>query len=213
VDRVHVLIRRAGAADRASGEIGAPGVAGVLDVPHGNEEARRRFARAGQFPIDALWWTGGADAAPVPEPFTSDLAFAVETHIGWDAPGSDAADPDDAVKQISFLHASEGTSLDEFRSHYRDHVGVARAHMPALWQYRQHDVIDVIGPERAIGAGIVAISELWFRSTDDFLHRYFASPADEAEFRSHEGFLDLSKAFSFVCSSRTLGREPAPDTS
>ena len=37
-------------------------------------------------------------------------------------------------------HASAGTPLDEFRSHYRDHVDVARRHMPALWQYRQHDV-------------------------------------------------------------------------
>ena len=103
-------------------------------------------------------------------------------------------------------------ALDEFRSHYRDHVEVARRHMPALWQYRQHDVIDVHGAQRDVGAGIVAVSELWFRSVDDFLHRYFASPQDEAEFRSHEGFLDLAKAFSFVCSSHVArnqeGRKP-----
>ena len=199
-----MLTRRPGAPDRPVDH----GV-GVLDVPHANDEARRRFARVGQFPIDALWWTNGVTSAPVPEPFTSGLEFTVEPHIGWDAPANDDVDLDDVVKQVSFLHASEGTPLDEFRAHYRDHVEVARTHMPALWQYRQNDVVDVTGAQPAIGAGIVAISELWFRSTDDFLHRYFASPADEAEFRSHEGFLDLPKAFSFVCSPRALGYEPA----
>lgn len=197
-----MLTRRPGAPDRPLDH-----AVGELDVPHANDEARRRFARAGQFPIDALWWTDGVAAPPVPEPFTSGLEFIVEVHLGWDAPGTQAVDADDVVKQVSFLHASAGTPLDEFRAHYRDHVQVARTHMPALWQYRQNDVVEVRGAQRAIGAGVVAISELWFRSTDDFLHRYFASPADEAEFRSHEGFLDLPKAFSFVCSSHALRHE------
>jgi hypothetical protein len=177
--------------------------AGVLDLPHPDAGARARFARPGLFPVDALWWTDG-DTAP-PASLLTALELTVETHVGWVA---DAADVDvdvaDAVKQVSFLHASAGTPLDEFRAHYRDHVEVARRHMPALWQYRQHDVVGVRGPNAEVGAGVVAVSELWFRSTDDFLHRYFASAEDEAEFRSHEGFLDLPKAFSFVCASHAF---------
>ncbi len=155
------------------------------------------------------------DAGSAPRPsatlgraFCTDLELTVETHVGWDGT-DDGVDVEDAVKQVSFLHASAGTSLDEFRAHYRDHVGVARRHMPALWRYRQHDVVSVQGPNAEIGGGVVAISELWFRSTDDFLHRYFASPEDEAEFRSHEGFLDLPRAFSFVCASHTFRDERA----
>jgi hypothetical protein len=177
-----------------------------LDLPHADDQARARFSRPGLLPVDALLWSDGDAPGAVPEEFVSDLELTVETHVGWVATDASHADPDDAVKQVSFLHASAGTPLDEFRSHYRDHVDVARRHMPALWQYRQHDVVDVRGARRNLGAGIVAVSELWFQSVDDFLHRYFASPEDEAEFRSHEGFLDLTKAFSFVCSSHALGR-------
>jgi hypothetical protein len=222
VKRVQVLTRQAGVTDpqleRAFAGVGSSRVSGtaaqrtqdggLLDLPHPHADARRRFSRPGLFAVDALWWTDGASAPPLPDVIGADLAFTVESHLGWGATDADDVDVDDVVKQVSFLHASEGTPLDKFRSHYRDHVEVARAHMPALWQYRQNDVVAVSGAQRAIGAGVVAISELWFRSTDDFLHRYFASPADEAEFRSHEGFLDLPKAFSFVCSSHALGPEP-----
>ena len=203
VRRVEVLTRTPGAPDLQVGRD-----RGVLDLPHPDADVRHRFSRPGLFAVDALWWTDGAIASPPSERLAVDLEFTVETHVGWDATDTDDVDPDDVVKQVSFLHASEGTSLDEFRAHYRDHVEVARTHMPALWQYRQNDVVDVSGAQRATGAGVVAISELWFRSTDDFLHRYFASPAAQAEFRSHEGFLDLPKAFSFVCSSHALGDEP-----
>jgi hypothetical protein len=186
---------------------GMPGPGGILDLPHPHDGARARFSRPGLFPVDALGWTDASVAAAPPDVFRgalrTDLELTVETHVGWEGE-DDVVDVDDAVKQVSFLHASAGTSLDEFREHYRDHVGVARRHMPALWRYRQHDVVSVQGPNAEIGAGVVAISELWFRSTDDFRHRYFASPEDEAEFRSHEGFLDLPRAFSFVCASHTL---------
>jgi hypothetical protein len=212
VQRVQVLTGRDGDAGRSIARdlpTVIPSFTGptdaVLDLPHADDQARSRFSRPGLLPVDALWWSDGDASGMAPEPFVTDLELTVETHVGWVGADVGDADPDDAVKQVSFLHASAGTPLDEFRSHYRDHVGVARRHMPALWQYRQHDVIDVGGAQRDVGAGIVAVSELWFRSVDDFVHRYFASPQDEAEFRSHEGFLDLAKAFSFVCSSHALG--------
>jgi hypothetical protein len=169
----------------------------IIDVPHRDPTARARFSRPGPFPIDALVWA--RDAAHVPHAATP--TFTLEEHVGWLAPEGDGADPDDVVKQVSFLRAAEGYGETEFREHYRHHVGVARRHMPSLWQYVQYDVTGVAGRDPATvraASGIVAVSVLWFRSVDDFLHRYFASPEDEAEFRSHEGFLDLRGAFTFV---------------
>ena len=168
----------------------------IIDVPHANAAARAKFARPGPFPVAALQWRPGEEP-----PSTGPLTFTVAEHVGWLATDAEGADPGDVVKQVSFLHASADVTIDEFRSHYRDHVEVARRHMPTLWQYVQYDVIGVDGAERdavRAASGIVAVSVLWFRSTSDFLERYFASPQDEAEFRSHEGFLDLSKAFTFV---------------
>jgi hypothetical protein len=187
----------------------SPGAAGVsadiVDEPHTNAAARAKFSRPGPFPVAALQWRSANDL-----PGAAPLTFTLTEHIGWLAPGAGDADPADVVKQVSFLQASRGVTVDEFRSHYRDHVDVARRHMPTLWQYVQYDVTGVEGPDPATvraAQGIVAVSVLWFRSTADFLERYFASPEDEAEFRSHEGFLDLSKAFTFVAGVH-LSREP-----
>jgi hypothetical protein len=168
----------------------------IIDVPHANAAARAKFARPGPFPVTGLQWRPGDEP-----PSTGPLTFTVAEHVGWLADDVEGADAADVVKQVSFLHASADVTIDEFRHHYRHHVEVARRHMPTLWQYVQYDVIGVDGAERGAvraASGIVAVSVLWFRSTDDFLERYFASPEDEAEFRSQEGFLDLSKAFTFV---------------
>jgi hypothetical protein len=169
-------------------------VGAIVDVPHPHEEARRRFGRRTQFPAAALAWT----PAPV---VGAGLAFALDEHVGWLAPDGDDPDPTDVVKQVSFLHKADDYDLDRFRRHYRHHVEVARRHMHTLWQYVQYDVVAVEGSAAAEGTGIVAVSVLWFRSTDDFLHRYFASPQDQADFQAEEGFLDLPKAFSFVVTS------------
>jgi hypothetical protein len=175
----------------------------VVDLPHASEHARARFARPGLFPVDALLWTLGE---PVSNPSLVDVfavgpEFDLDVHMGWQPGDVDDVDASDVVKQVSFLHATEGMPIDEFREHYRAHVEVARRHMPALWQYVQNDVVAVTTNGHEAADGVVAISELWFRTTADFMNRYFASPEDEAEFRSHEGFLELPKAFSFVCSS------------
>jgi hypothetical protein len=170
----------------------------IVDVPHANASVRERFSRPGPFAIDALVWASAA--APATDVATT-LTFTLEEHVGWPAPDDDDADPGEVVKQVSFLRAADGYGEAEFRVCYRHHVAVARRHMPTLWQYVQYDVTGVAGPDPATvraATGIVAVSVLWFRTTDDFLHRYFASPQDAIEFRSHEGFLDLSGAFTFV---------------
>jgi hypothetical protein len=180
-----------------------PTGAAIVDVPHPDARARGKFARPGPFTVGSLVWT--ADAPQRPGGHGGPI-FGLREHVGWLAGDADRVDPSDVVKQVSFLHASRTVDAGEFREHYRHHVEVARRHMPALWQYVQYDVTDIdathADADRSGAAdGIVAVSVLWFRSTDDFLHRYFASPEDEAEFRSQEGFLDLSKAFTFVGTS------------
>ncbi len=171
------------------------GAPALLDLAHPHEEARRRFGRRTAFPAAALAWTSGAQLG------TGGPSFVLAEHVGWLATDAASADPLDVVKQVSFLHKSDTVDIDGFRSHYRHHVEVARRHMHTLWQYVQYDVIDIDGPRADVATGIVAVSVLWFRSTDDFLNRYFASPEDQIQFQSEEGFLDLAKAFSFVVTS------------
>jgi hypothetical protein len=188
--------------DGSSSDDAVPGGdVGIVDVPHPDPSARARFARPGPFRIDALrWWRGAPDVPPVAG--GASLVFELVEHVGWLADASDGVDPSDVVKQVSFLHAAGGVTSEEFRTHYRHHVQVARRHMPSLWQYVQYDVESVRGTVGSgASSGIVAVSVLWFRSTDDFLNRYFASPEDQAAFRAQETFLDLSKAFTFVASS------------
>lgn len=173
-----------------------------VDVSHEDPAVRGRFGRGGPVPFDAA--VLGSGVAWVIARLGSPAAvatFAVEEHVGWLAdPGrrQPGVDPAEVVKQVSFLYPGAGFGASEFRGHYRRHVDVARRHMPSLWQYVQNDVVSVTGPAAGACAGIVAISELWFAGADDFLHRYFPSAEDEAAFRSHEGFLDLSRAFSLV---------------
>jgi len=172
----------------------------VIDLPHHRPEVRDRFSRR-PFPVDALVWLGAGQEVPDPvqADYQESFRLSVDTHLGWRPPVTEPADPTSIVKQVSFLAAAEGYGQDRFRAHYRHHVEVAGRHMPALWQYVQNDVVASTASAEAAKA-IVAVSELWF-AEDDFLHHYFPSPEDQAEFSSHEDFLDLTKALSFVATS------------
>jgi len=172
----------------------------VVDLPHGDPGARVRFGR--HRPVDAVGWcTPGASLpAGLADRYDEWFRLRCTAHVGWRPAEGDEPDPLDVVKQVSFLVAADGYGEERFRAHYRHHVDVARRHMPALWQYVQNDVVDVSdGTEGA--AGIVAVSELWFGSTDDFLHRYFPSEEDAEQLRAHEDFLDLTRASSFIATS------------
>jgi hypothetical protein len=177
----------------------------VLDLPHRSLDARFLFGRRAPIVIDALAWLEQGARLPT----TWEIAFrerfrlTLRAHLGWRPPTDDDPDPLDVVKQVSFLHASAGTDDETFRAHYRHHVDVAGRHMPALWQYVQNDVVDASG-DAAPAEGVVAVSELWFRTTDDFLNRYFPSEEDRRAFSAQEGFLDLTQATSFVCTSHRL---------
>jgi hypothetical protein len=179
----------------------------ALDLPHRDRAVRDRFARQGAFAVDALLWQRGttASAAAHPQALLAALTFTLRPHLGWWNEDSAIDDQADIVRQVSFLVASDGYDRADFEKHYRHHVDVARRHMPSLWRYVQNDVVAVAGPQAQAAEGIVAVSELWFRRSDDFLHRYFASAQDAEEFRSHEGFLDLSRAFSFIAERHREG--------
>ena len=173
-----------------------------LDLPHPSASARARFDFEFPITIDALAWLPVGEAMPAAwaKIFEESFRYTVAETVGWPAGSSDEGAPDDVVKQVSFLHGSEGYSLEAFRSHYRDHVGVAKKYMPALWQYVQNDV-EAIHGDAPEAKGVLAISELWFRTTGDFVDRYFPSEEDQRAFSSHEDFLDLRFATSFVCAS------------
>lgn len=186
---------------------GSTGGSEVIDTGHPDDAVRAKFRRPGPFPMVALRWTGtgtGTGGAGTPEPAPSRGPwFDLVEHVGWLAPPGEVASTDaaDVVKQVSFLHASDGVTASEFRAHYRDHVALARRLMPSLWQYLQYDVQVIGGDRAALASGVVAVSVLWFKTTADFLHRYFLTPDDAEEFRSHEGFLDLTRAVTFVGTS------------
>ena len=177
----------------------------VLDLPHSNQDARHLFGRKMPISVDALAWLPTGDALPISwsEAYAERFRLNVRDHVAWRPPADESADAPDIVKQVSFLHASTGTDQETFRDHYRRHVELARRHMPALWQYIQNDVEAAKG-DATQAVGVVAVSELWFRTTDDFLNRYFPSEADQQEFSAQEGFLDLTQATSFICSSHRL---------
>ena len=209
-----ILERRAGADEEslAPGELAVPVVVtadasmSVLDLPHRNPDARDLFGRKAPIAIDALAWLSAGEALPGAwaEVYDERFRLSLESHLGWRPPLDGPADPLDVVKQVSFLHASAGTDDETFRAHYRHHVEVARRHMPALWQYMQNDVLGAEG-DAASAEGVMAVSELWFHSTDDFLNRYFPSEEDRRAFSAQEGFLDLSQATSFICTSHRVG--------
>ena len=159
-------------------------------------EARARFDF--DFRSRSTPWPGWASANLCPPNGLSSTSRLIHgsSKVGWSAPAEDEALPDDVVKQVSFLHGTEGYSLDAFLDHYR--VGVANKNMPALWQYIQNDVEAIVADARGRGARDL---ELGFRTTDDFVNRYFPSEADQRAFSAHEDFLDLRFATSFVCAS------------
>jgi hypothetical protein len=148
-------------------------------------------AGAGDDPVPA-WWSVVAGVAEL------SAAFVTTPHHAW---GSFEAGP--GVAQISLLRAAEGYDLDTFRASYRAHVELAREHMPSVVRYVQHDVDAVHGD----GAdGVLAISELRFASTDDFVDRYWATPESPETFRAHEPWLSRKGTLSLFATERITSR-------
>jgi len=180
---------------------GDPAAGVVLDLPHPDPGALHRFPRRRRIPVDGLVWL--PEGAPLPPDlaptFVEDWRLTVETHTGWRPDPSDTPGPGAVVKQVSFLAPADGYATERFRRHYRDHVALARRLMPTVLQYAQNDVVASTA-RTAATQEVVAVSELWFR-LPDFLGAHFRSDAEGDEFRSHEGFLDLTKAVTVAVAS------------
>jgi hypothetical protein len=189
----------------------------VLDVVRADAPVRssRRIwpERPAIHAVVSRWHRGDGGAAPAddgPPPFpavpgvTALWTFAVTEHVGIER-ARDRPDgtPTPGLKHVSLLAAAVPRA--EFRAAYRHHVELVREHLPLVWRYVQNDV------ERTAGARageLVAISELSYRSDADYERRWAYGAEGEAEFRSHEGFLDLPRTVTAICTEHVL-RAPA----
>ncbi|NLE78213.1 MAG: hypothetical protein GX610_01295 [Rhodococcus sp.] len=127
-------------------------------------------------------------------------SFAVDEHIGIERT-NDWPDgtPTPGLKHISLLCGTCPT--DEFRVAYRHHVELVHEHLPTMWRYVQNDIESATG-DRA--DEFAAISELSYRTHDDYERRWRYGAAGEVGFRSHEGFLDLPKTVTLMCTEHIL---------
>lgn len=162
-------------------------------------------------PIDAIlsrWYHDDDPPRPVPSPgvgaslgaATALWSFTVNEHIGIDRT-RDWPDgtPTPGLKHISLLCGTCPT--EEFRAAYRHHVELVHEHLRTMWRYVQNDIESATG-DRA--DEFAAISELSYRTHDDYERRWHHGTAGEAEFRSHEGFLDLPKTVTLMCTEHIL---------
>jgi hypothetical protein len=131
--------------------------------------------------------------------------FAVTEHVGIERT-RDWPDgtPTPGLKHVSLLCPTVPTP--EFRAAYRHHVELVHEHLPLMWRYVQNDV-DAGGGPRV--DEFAAISELSYRSDDDYERRWARGDESEAEFRSHEGFLDLPKTVTAMCTEHVLRTPPS----
>jgi hypothetical protein len=132
--------------------------------------------------------------------------FAVTEHVGVErTPVWPDGSPTAGLKHVSLL--SPTVPGPEFRASYRHHVELVHEHLPLVWRYVQNDVEGSGGPHVD---RLVAISELSYRSDDDYARRWARGAESEAEFRSHEGFLDLPTTVTAICTEHVLRAPPGP---
>jgi hypothetical protein len=136
------------------------------------------------------------ELAPVVE---SASGWRVDEHVAWDYE-RDWSDGEvtPGVKLLSLVVRPEGQPLDEFRARYRSHVEVAREHHGGCWRYVQNVMTGpvTLPPGRAIDA----VSELWFRSLDDFLERFYTRRPESVDAVAADtvGFIDFRRTSSML---------------
>jgi hypothetical protein len=180
----------------------------VVDVVRPDERlrfSRRIWPELGAFHAVVSRWR---DDDPAAEGFprwtvagaTATWTFAVTAHVGVERRRDwpDGA-PTPGLKHVSLVCATVPTP--EFRAAYRHHVELVHEHLPLVWRYVQNDVDASAG---ARGGEFAAISELSYRNDDDYARRWARGTESEAEFRSHEGFLDLPKSITAICTEHVL---------
>jgi hypothetical protein len=131
--------------------------------------------------------------------------WRVEEHVAWDY---ERDWPDGqttpGVKLLSLVVRRPDQPLDEFKERYRNHVEVAREHHGGCWKYVQNVMIGpvTLPPGRIIDA----VSELWFRSLDDFLERFYTNRPEsvDAVAADTKGFIDFRRTSSMLVQETML---------
>jgi hypothetical protein len=101
------------------------------------------------------------------------------------------------IKQMSLVARRPDITFDEFVTRYRSHVNVAKLHHIGCWQYVQNFIAQPIGTRPA--PAIDGISELWFRSVDDMVERFYTAPGSPDAVRDDtSGFIDFANTRSYL---------------
>ena len=101
------------------------------------------------------------------------------------------------AKQMSLVARRTDMTFDEFVARYRRHIDVAKVHHIGCWQYVQNFVAEPIGTRPA--PAIDGISELWFRSIDDMIERFYTAPnSPDAVREDTTGFIDFANTRSYL---------------
>ena len=149
-------------------------------------------------------WYGDAVATPPPLPRDAGVqtvwTFEVVEHVGIERTRDwPEGAPTPGMKHLSLLCGT--VPADEFRVAYRHHVELVLEHLPLMWRYVQNDIDAGYG---ARATEFAALSELSYRNDDEYERRWKHGAAGEAQFQSHEGFLDLPKTVTMICTEHIL---------
>lgn len=162
----------------------------------------------GQAIYDALLWCWTEE----PEAPLSDLdplcdvgaVLQLDERPGWDHSddGGEVLDAK-AVKMVSFVVRRPEVMRRKFEQDYAEHVAVARVHHPGVWRYVQNIVTSRTGE----GAdGVEAVSELWYRSSEDFLTRFYANDDSPGVVKTdNEEYIDFARTRSLVLTTSLNG--------
>ena len=101
------------------------------------------------------------------------------------------------IKQMSLVARRPDITFDEFVTRYRNHVNIAKLHHIGCWQYVQNFVAEPVGVRPS--PVIDGISELWFRSIDDMVERFYTAPGSPEAVRDDtSGFIDFANTRSYL---------------
>jgi hypothetical protein len=105
--------------------------------------------------------------------------------------------PTPGVKQMSLVARRPDITFDEFVTRYRNHVNIAKLHHIGCWQYVQNFIAE---PTSTRPAPLIdGISELWFRSVDDMIERFYTAPGSPDAVREDTtGFIDFANTRSYL---------------
>ncbi len=162
----------------------------------------------GQAVYDALLWCWTDEPeAPLSslEPLCDVRAvLTLDERPGWDRSevGGDPLDAE-AVKMVSFVVRRREVERQKFEEDYAEHVAVARVHHPGVWRYVQN----LVTGGRGEGAdGVEAISELWYRSSADFLGRFYANADSPGVVKAdNEEYIDFARTRSLILTTSLNG--------